>query len=85
MTSKQKGGAVLNNKQFDDAMNIIINVFIKSHNIYLSFIHFMYLLADILEEPLHRVFPKLKIKTPSHLEDVSQNFVNILAMPCQWR
>ena len=28
----------------------------------------MYLLADILEEPLHRVFPKLKIKTPSHLE-----------------
>jgi uncharacterized protein (UPF0297 family) len=25
MINKQKGGAVLNNKQFDDAMNIIIN------------------------------------------------------------
>ena len=25
MINKQKGGAVLNNKQFDDSMNIIIN------------------------------------------------------------
>ena len=28
----------------------------------------MYLLADILEEPLRRVFPELKIEIPAHLE-----------------
>ena len=32
MTSKQKGGAVLNNKQFDDAMNIINALKEKGYN-----------------------------------------------------